>query len=524
MCNIKTSLGPRFATARRLFGAALWCFIVVQGVPAANLEWIGGSNGLWHVDSNWSGGTVPTPEDNVTIDGDVAVTVSDARVLTGSFTLSGNALLQVDGMEAVFNANGPTTLENGRLAVLGGGEAQLPNLITYVWSHCAENALFYVQDSGSLLVLNGLRTIEVNSPDCTDLASTLLVAGGGQLELKSLERISAEHDQELILTLTTGGTVSLSALTEVDHLSILLTSDTALTLPLLRTATDSQITVNEGARLSAIRLASLTGCLVSLGGLDAFEVQLLTSMTGCQVFLNNTGRWSLSQLTELRDSYLTIGDGSVFFAPALESISFDGDYGVISMTGTGTLSAAQLTTLTNMAFVASGGSMVQLPSVTSLHWNHCEGVALFSTSGADTLLNFSGLRTLTIATSGCTGQAFSTTAIQGSQIDLSGLTQITAPTGQRVTFFAADNGTEIDVSALSNFDATIVSFLELNGGRILRSGSTGGEGEGEGEGESPQGCPAPTKARATTSATLLGDGLIAALLLSALGIRRKTRM
>ncbi len=487
-----------------------------------DISWVGPQNGRWDTPINWNSGVVPTPNDNVTISGDVAVTISDARELDGALTLTNRALLRIDGTMASFVANGSTSISDGRISVTEGGQAALPNVIDYTWTRCEGEALIYVDGMDSMLVMAGLETIHIDAPDCDDLLANVTVANGGFLDTPKLTSMGAAPSQFLVLTLIGDGAISVPELTRMDGTFASVGDDTELALPALTSFVNSSMLLNATAIVSAGRLAAVEQSTLSIAGTDSLAVPQLTSLVGSVVFVS-AGRLVMPMLTTLEDTTISIGDDAFLSAPMVESLVATEQLVTFSTTGTGAVSLPALTSVRNVVFVASGGSTLNLPSVETYVWNLCLGAGLFTSAGENSALNFSGLRTIAIQSVNCTGLGFATSSNTGGTIDLSALTTVSSPPGQFVSFVAANMGSEIDISALSNFSNSVVLFTELDGGKIIRGTGTGseGEGEGEGEGENTSGCPAPSKRDRVSSASSLGDLFLGAALLGALGIGRK---
>ena len=512
------SRAGRFPRAIR--AAAVVALLAPAAVRAADVSWIGPSVGQWHVEANWSGGAVPAPEDNVTIEG-ATVSVSDMRVLEGAFTLSANAMLLVNGAEASFEALGSTALSDGRVSVGGGAMAAFPGAVEYEWTLASQELIFHVSGEGSFLDLPGLTSVTINGPAGESLLQNFTASAGGMLDLSGLETITAVEGQQLTLTLITGGQILLPSLASMDRGFLLLTASTTADLPMLEGLFNSTILVPEGGRVTANALRTAENTIFSLGGLGAVEFPKLETLTSSQLSINGTGRVSLPALTALRNTNVSLGNDSFLNVPELITLEAAEIVAFFTANGTGAVSAPKLRAARNIAFAASDGAVLNLPRVESYTWDLCEGGIAFSTGGAGSTLNFSGLRTFTVETTACTGQGFPIGASGGSMIDLSGLRTIATPAGQFVTFLASNAGTVIDLSSLSSYNVAMVTFLELDSGRIIRSGGGGGggEGEGEGEGEVPGGgCPAPGAGARSSAA---GDGILIAALLAAFGLARR---
>ena len=458
---------------RRLSAIARAACVMVVGAAAfaaygADVSWTGPENGQWHVGDNWSGGTVPEPGDNVSISS-ANVTVSDVRQIDGSFTLSSGALFTVAGEGASFTATGATTIDNGRLSVGGGALLDLSQATSYSWTECEAGQIIFVSGANSVLDLSGVVTLSVDVPSCEDVTETIFVSTGGLVDFASLETISAPGEQKFFFNLVLAGSISAPNLTSIaggDDGSLLATSfiiglDVDLVLPSLESLSNTTITV-AGGLFTADAVTEANFCLFSPAGDNSLSLDGLETMTG--------GGLTVPKLAVVEGT-----EDPTSFAGA----------GVIS------LDAPLLTSARNVAFVvtsvAGEASVLDLSALRTYTWDICEGGVPFTAGGSGALLDVSGLQTYSVTNAGCLGLGYVTGATGGSEIDLSGLTTITAPLGQFVSFLAGGTGTVIDLSSLVNFNPATVTFLENDNGRIIRNAGGEGEGEGEGEGKAP-GC------------------------------------
>ena len=97
---------------RRLPTACAACALALATVTPARADetWVGGTSNDWFDATNWSGGVVPTPADNVTID-----TVDPNTTVVGAVGATANGLTVGD------ISAGLLTIQNGGTLTSGGG-------------------------------------------------------------------------------------------------------------------------------------------------------------------------------------------------------------------------------------------------------------------------------------------------------------------------------------------------------------------------------------------------------------------
>jgi hypothetical protein len=461
----------------------------------ADVSWTGPENGQWHVGDNWSGGTVPEPGDNVSISS-ANVTVTDVRQIDGSFTLSSGALFTVAGDGASFTATGATTIDNGRLSVGGGALLDLSQATSYSWTECEAGQIIFVSGANSVLDLSGVVALSVDVPSCEDVTESIFVSTGGMVDFASLETISAPGEQKFFFNLVLGGSISapnLSSIAGGDDGSLLAASfviglDVDLVLPSLESLSNTTITV-AGGLFTADAVTQANSCLFSPAGDNTLSLDGLETMTGGGLTVPTTGRLTLPELVLLRDTFVLLAADSALSVPKLAVVEGTEDPTSFAGAGAISLDAPLLTSARNVTFIVTSvlgeESVLDLSALRTYTWDICEGGAPFTAGGSGALLDVSGLQTFSVTNAGCLGLGYVTGATGGSEIDLSGLTTITAPLGQFVSFLAGGTGTVIDLSSLVNFNVATVTFFENDNGQIIRN--AGGEGEGEGEGKTP-GC------------------------------------
>ncbi|MBL7646005.1 MAG: hypothetical protein JNK74_07425 [Candidatus Hydrogenedentes bacterium] len=524
------------SSARLSSGLARGCALLALGAAAlaahgADVSWTGPEFGQWHVGDNWSGGTVPAQGDNVVISS-ANVTVTDVRQIDGSFTLSGGALFTVTGEGASFTATGATNIDNGRLSVGGGALLDLSQATSYAWAECEAGQIIFVSGANSVLDLSGVVSLSVDVPSCEDVAESIFVSTGGLVDFASLETISAPGEQKFFFNLVLGGALSAPNLKSIaggDDGSLLATSfiigeDVDLQLPALESLSNTTITI-AGGLFTADAVTEANFCLLSPSGDNSLSLDSLEVMSGGGLTVPTTGRLTLPELNLLRDTFVLLAADSALTVPKLAVV--EGTTEPTSFAGAGVISldAPLLTSARNVAFVvtsvAGEASVLDLSALRTYTWDICEGGVPFTAGGSGALLDVSGLQTYSVTNAGCLGLGYVTGATGGSEIDLSGLTTITAPLGQFVSFLAGGTGTVIDLSSLVNFNPATVTFLENDNGRIIRNTGGEGEGEGEGEGKAP-GCGVAS-GDGDFGAWGAGDTLLVLGLLGAIGLGGRRR-
>ena len=114
---------------------------------------------------------------------------------------------------------------------------------------------------------------------------------------------------------------------------------------------------------------------------------------------------TLHALANLRGAIVQVGDGGFLDMPELVTLEATAPGALVSTNGSGALSAPKLRAIRNVSFSATENSGLNLPLVETYLWDLCEGAAMFS-AGTGATLNFAGLRSLTVANTGCSGLGY----------------------------------------------------------------------------------------------------------------------
>jgi hypothetical protein len=287
-------------------------------VNSTTLSWINPDGGLWDDGSNWSGGTVPTTYDDVTIStagpaiiviqpGDditvlniitssvdtLSITGGSLTVTDGDSTLSGplsmtGGSLTASGAGVSLTASGVTTDSAGSLYAYAGAILSVPNLTSFV----SNSSTFQADGSSSELNVSALTSATqlgpwqidatsegtVNLGSLTSLISTQGISvidtgGSGLLDgalttLEGVEFTLDGTDSQVATAWTTfsgsitltGGSQTLGNVSSATFSSINLAAGSTLDLPLDTGAATitGALTIDAGAKLSVAGNLTLT--------------------------------------------------------------------------------------------------------------------------------------------------------------------------------------------------------------------------------------------------------------------------
>ncbi|MBS0446641.1 MAG: PEP-CTERM sorting domain-containing protein, partial [Proteobacteria bacterium] len=131
--------------------------------------------------------------------------------------------------------------------------------------------------------------------------------------------------------------------------------------------------------------------------------------------------------------------------------------------------------LTNSGFVVSGGSKLDASRlVGSLNESGLNASTFLNASGAGSLINLSGLRTLDVGSNGPNGNAIQ--ASSGAKIDLSGVTSLQPPVNSAAISINASGGS-IDLSSLQTINGIPVGQSVRGSAGAGNALLTGGPGQ-----------------------------------------------
>jgi PKD repeat protein len=183
------------------------------------------------------------------------------------------------------------------------------------------------------------------------------------------------------------------------------------------------------------------------GGAGTITLPNLVTATGTTFDVSGAGTITVAALTTLSNGDMILTDaGSLFDAPIITNI----DDSRIVMNNGATLDLSMVAAYTITQFATT-------------FWD--------LQSGPATMLDLSGLLTMTIDVGGVGPPALNVDAIQGgagtgSTIDLSGMTTIVHTQANPITFRADGATSVVSLGSLATFDGGLVTFEPLNGGTV----------------------------------------------------------
>jgi RHS repeat-associated protein len=333
------------------------------------------------------------------VDGIYIHDTNGGTVTDGGLTSLTNVNLTVDGTNENLTLNTLTTINGCNVTVSGGATLSLPGMMSCTIATGATTTL-EATGAGSTLTL----------PYLTSLSVSTASLGSPQLFFEALA----------------GGTVTLSALTQIDTGPVSLESDGA----------GSTLNVPQLTNFSLSVEANLSTLQVTQGG--TVNAGNLTSLDYVNVTLDGTGTWPGAQLTSYVGGLLTLTGGTF------------------------TLGAADVD---GSSFVASGGATLNLSAVTSYSgWPDTAPVfryTLLEATDAGSVLSAPQLASLTISKNSGTYQTIE--ALAGGTVSLPALTYVS---GGPVTLKSDGTGSVVDVSNLTHFNSTGGTVSASNNGII----------------------------------------------------------
>ena len=399
--------------------------LLALSLPAfgQTINWTGGGDAVsWNNPTNWSGGAVPGPANDVVITGGAgtnvvissgsitvksiqctkAFTVSGGSLaltaggslLQGAFAMSSGTGLSASGPNTTFICTGPASADNASFSASNGGLVSLSGLPSYSKTGCVSPA-WQVSGAGSVLVFPGLTNITASS--CNSLY--VQAYAGGQVVLTNV--VSMDGDIN-VLADGTNSVVDFSRLA-------LLTA------------------VNGGASFTA-----QNGGSILLPQLPSAPQVLLTLGTG--------GNLVLTSLTNIDNASLYVNGGQVLSLPLVRSY--------------------QKTGCASPTWQANGaGSMLVFPGLTNLTASSCNAHAVQAYAGGRVVLTnvLSADGDIHVLADGAT-----------SVVDFSRLTLLTVVNGG--AYFTAQNGGSILLPQLPS--APQVSLTLGTGGNLVLTSLT----------------------------------------------------
>ncbi|HLJ95648.1 MAG TPA: hypothetical protein VKU02_20900 [Gemmataceae bacterium] len=383
-------------------------------VVLSTIHWINPNSGNWEVGSNWSGGAVPGPGDDVIIDvpGNITVTHGSGKdsvqsltsqqnlaltdgsslTVTGAFSESANHLLDADQASTLL-ANGTSTINGASLYAANGSTISLPGATSYDALGAGFSPTLQASGAGSRLDLSHVTTWRGAGDSGNGNRIYVQALGGGVVDLSQLPQIAVGN---------------------------------------------TWFQAYDGGQISLTQLTNFTGALP--GGYNVLDVRR---------------------------------GGSAIMAPNLTSLTnVDLDLG-----GNATLPVAGLSSFNHGNLYAFNdgniGGVLALP-LTTIDLASSNFSPTFQASGVGSRLDLSHVTTWRGAGDSGNGNRIYVQALGGGVVDLSQLPQIAVGN----TWFQAYDGGQISLTQLTNFTGALpggYNILDVRrGGAIsLSSGTTG---------------------------------------------------
>ena len=477
-------------SARVAWTIVFGCFTLICVLPGARAAhktatWIGGSSVNYGDSANWDINEVPLDNatDTFTAVIPASSTVNFDMMGTGhqvtQLTVDPGALLQINSgrdlevldaatiggtvsaNNSIFLAPHPSSTFTGTQATAGVDNAGHVSIAAPSYSSAGINSsatLFHADGTGSLLDLGSLQSLSAQHYTYGGVqVHDIVASNNGTVDLSSLQSVVApgrESFDRIDFTFLSGGTIHLDALQSSSGTGLVQFNVhvPVLSLPSLLQPDRANFMVDDS---NTVNLGTAGNPATQDGG---------------GYVLGDNAIVSFEPLIQLNNAAITLGSGSQFNAPNL--VNFDGSR--INLAPGQTFSTGILTSLDNARIGVSGGvafSRIAATSYASTGVN--ESATLFSAEGSGSILDLSSLTSINAEhyTYGGT-QVHTIQATSGGVVDLSGVTQVTAPgreTFDRIDFVAQTNGL-IDLSSLTTVGGTGETRFIASDGGTLRFG------------------------------------------------------
>lgn len=363
-------------------------------------------------------------------------------------------LVDIDGMNIslapgrTFNTGVISSLDNARFAVTAGkqwGVAQ-GNLSATSYSAKSLNGqhtLFSASDSGSVLDLSSITSIDASLSSYTDLVYSIKAVNGGEINLSGLTNISGptlEGHDRIEFILDSGGKLNLSSLATTGsgngkvRFDIRNVPAGGFSLPSLTTSDDAEFIVASGLTINLGTTgvpATQNGGAYTLGDGAIVNYAPLTTLQWANMSLDANSEFNAPNLVNIDGMSISLAPGRTF------------NTGVIS-----SLDNARIAVTNGKQWgVAQGNLSAGSYSAVELDGKH----TLFSASDGGSVLDLSSLASINAARSSYTDLVYTVQALNGGEINMSGLTNISGPTLEahdRIEFIV-DSGGKMNLSSLA---------------------------------------------------------------------------
>ncbi|AFZ49599.1 Ig-like domain-containing protein [Dactylococcopsis salina] len=426
-------------------------------VEQADVSYIGG-DGDWYDPANWSNGTVPGTNDDVTITSnntDITITFSQGNPSVNSLSLfaenGGN--LALSGLTSYEGADFDTSIR-----ATGGSSIDLSSITTLSGGTGYKDQLF-------IEAINGTVNLS-NLTDITGGATRVLADGtNSNIDLSSLNRFADDNGYTYSqVNALNGGTIQTPNLDSLNGVSLLFNSSGNFDAEQITSVTNGSITV-EGTAANLSSLTNVSGSSVTLSNGGTADFSNVSNIDTASLFVNDGVSLELPQVTSYEgtnfDTSIRATGGSNIDLSSITTLSGGTEYKdeLFIEAINGTINLSNLTDITGGAtrVLADGtNSNIDLSSlnrfaddngytysqVNALNGGTIQTPNLDSLNGVSLLFNSSGNFDAEQITSVTNGSI----TVEGTAANLSSLTNVS---GSSVTL---SNGGTADFSNVSNID------------------------------------------------------------------------
>ena len=313
--------------------------------------WTGAGDGVsWTNGSNWSGGTVPGPANDVAItsgaDSGVVISASDVTVrsiqcgkaftisgrtltltggasqFSGTFTISNNAALKVNGVGSSVTASGATVAADNDFYATSGGVIHLPNLKYVVNNN--QNGTWRADGAGSLIDLSSVTNLTLGYYR----ALYVQAYNGGAVDL---HRVGAAAGAVQVDASDAGTVVDLSGLagrwTSPASSDLMLHAQTgaAILIPNVTQLEYAALRVDDTGTISTAQLNLLTNVALTVDG-SVPNFGRVTNIDDCDIYALNGGVARLTNVFRVSNgnqsaTWRADGAGSLVDLPLVTNVT-----------------------------------------------------------------------------------------------------------------------------------------------------------------------------------------------------------
>lgn len=412
---------------------------------------------------------------------------TDRRIsLMQGGTFSAPSLTQLRGTDVSIDASGQllvgilTSIDASTFTLRLGATYTLSGSVTsYSALNRLSTTLFQATDAGSTFSAPSITSLTFGSTAEPRIQHTIRASDGGSIDLSGVTTLTRVNGGILRLQVDPGGSLNLSSLNRLNGADLVLSGGSTLLTAPLQSIDGSSILALSG------RVYSLSDQITAYSTLDRRSMMLFqTSGTSAELNLSSLTSLTLGTL-DAPDQIFSISaiSGRIVLSglPSLTSVNnarlnvSASSGGVVNLQSLNSLSNidlrilgnnsqvqfAPLTSISNGTIRTESGAQFVLPAAITEYQNQTGGqVAIFSATGAGSLINLSALRSLSFGSQSVPNAAHEIVATSGGTINLSGLTSLTRVNGGLLNLTA--NAATLTLPSLSAFNYVNFNYSSVN--------------------------------------------------------------